>query len=140
MSKSPVASIAFVREVLLAHPTVQERTSHGAPSFKSHGRVVACSAIHKSAERDSLVVAVDKAQRTALIGDEPESLYIVNHYAAYDVVLVRMSSVDRQVLRALLEGALEFVHSRSVMKRVGPKRTAAGKTVGRARTSKTRKH
>jgi hypothetical protein len=133
--------LELVRTVLLAHSTVREGTIHGAPSFKLRGRIIACPAIHKSAEPDSLVVTVDKRQRAALIADEPAALYIVDHYAAYDVVLVRLPRVNPKSLRDLLDSAVGFVSSRPAVKRLSSKTAAVKKRrpASRPRTRKPRK-
>jgi len=131
------ADLEFVREVLLAHPTVREGTIHGAPSFKSGSRIIACSAIHKSADPDSLVVSLDKSQRAARIAGDPAALYVVDHYANYDVVLVRLSIIGRKSLRELLNGAVAFVGSGPLRKRprvkraVAKRRSTAGQAGGR---------
>lgn len=116
------ASIDLVRQILLSTPSVREGTIHGYPSFKLRGRIVACSAIHKSAEPNSLVVSIDKSQRAALIAGDP-ALYIADHYAGYDVVLLRLSGVSPESLRTLLESAIRFVSSGPAAKR--PRAAAA---------------
>lgn len=110
------ASIELVRQILLSIPSVREGTIHGVPSFKLRGRIVACPAIHKSAEPNSLVVSIDRSQRAALIAGDP-ALYIADHYAGYDVVLLRLSCVSQKSLRALLDGAVRFVSNRSAARR-----------------------
>ncbi len=94
-----------VREILMSMPNVQESTIHGSPSFKTRGKLLACPAIHKSAEADSLVVKMPSAERDQLLAEEPHQYYLTDHYANSSVVLVRLSEIDRKSLRSLLERA-----------------------------------
>ena len=55
-----------VRKIASALPGVEESTSYGVPSFKIGGQLMACPAINKSAEPNSLVMRIDFDQRDAL--------------------------------------------------------------------------
>ena len=59
-------------------------------------------ATHRSAEPDSLVVRVDFEQREWLLEDAPETYYVTDYYRKYPLVLVRLSRIDREALRDLL--------------------------------------
>lgn len=48
-----------VRELALALPEVEASTIHGAPSLKVRGKLLACPALHRSAEPDTLAVRLD---------------------------------------------------------------------------------
>ena len=122
------ADIETVRQILLSTPSVKVGAVHGSLSFKLRGRMLACAAIHKSAEPNSLVVALDKAQRAARIAGDP-ALYISDHYAEYDVVLLRLDLVSRRSLRTLLEDAVRFVSTRPVAKRLRAVAASADKRV-----------
>jgi hypothetical protein len=65
----PNTSVAFnvVREIALALPGVEQSTIHGSPSLKVRGRLLACPALHSSAEPHTLAVRIDLEQRSALI-------------------------------------------------------------------------
>jgi hypothetical protein len=102
----------LVREIALALPDVEEGTIHGAPSLRVRGRRLACPALHRSAEPDSLAVRIDVDQREALIAAEPGVYYVTEHYLNHPMVLVRLSSIDRHALRDLLEKAWRFATSR----------------------------
>ena len=63
-SRSPVdkmsggkISFGAVRRMALALPDAEEGMMHGSPAFKVRGKLLACEAIHKSAEPDTLAVA-----------------------------------------------------------------------------------
>ena len=73
--------------------------------------MLACQAIHKSAEPNSLVVRMDMDQREALIAEAPDTYYITDHYKPYPSVLVRLSKVSPDALRDLLQTSLRFVTS-----------------------------
>jgi hypothetical protein len=95
----------MVREIALALPNVEESTIHGAPSLKTGGKLLACPAIHQSAEPSSLAVRMGAEERAALIATEPSVYYVTDHYVKYPMVLVRLASIDRSALKHLLEKA-----------------------------------
>lgn len=105
--------IDVVRKIALAFPDVEESTIHGAPSFKRRSKLLACPAIHRSAEPNSLAVRIDDKQRAELIYREPSICYVTDHYINYPTVLVRLCSINRTALRDLLEKAWRFVNSRT---------------------------
>ena len=72
-----------------------------------------CMATHKSAEPNTLVVKMDFAQRDALIEEAPETYYLKDHYVNYPCVLVRLSRVQPDALRDLVQSAYRFVSSGS---------------------------
>ena len=100
-----------VRKIALQFPGLEASTSYGAPSWKIDGQMVACKAINKSAEPNSLAVRIDFDQRDALIAEAPDTYYITDHYVNYPSVLVRLSQINDDVLRDLLGAALKFVSS-----------------------------
>lgn len=102
-----------VREIAFALPDVTESTIHGAPSLKVHGKLLACPALHKSAEPDSLAVKIDVNLRSELIADEPSVYYVTEHYIKYPTVLVRLSQINRKSLSELLDAAWSFVNSKT---------------------------
>jgi hypothetical protein len=117
----PRKTIAFdtVREMGLALPDVEEGTTYGSPALKVRGKMFACMAIHKSAEPGSLVVRIDFDQRRKLMAADPDVYYVTDHYVNYPAMLVRLSRVQRNVLRDLLLQAWHFVSggSRSLGRR-----------------------
>ena len=110
----PRTRITFdvVREIGLALPDVEESTTYGALGLKVRGSLLACKAINKSAEPDSLAVRIDFDQRAALLAEAPGTYYVTEHYVNYPVVLVRLSQVGKDELRDLLNAAWRFVTSR----------------------------
>jgi hypothetical protein len=88
---------------------LHESTMYGSPALKLGKRLVACLAIHRSAEPGSLVVRTDFEQRSALLGDDPKTYYVTDHYAKHPVVLVRLARLQRDQLRGLLAAARQCV-------------------------------
>ncbi len=86
------------------------------------GDLLACKAINKSAEPDSLMVRIDFDQRAALLAEAPETYYVTGHYVKYPSVLVRLSRIRRDELRDLLASAWRFVTSQK-KRTVKPKKS-----------------
>ncbi len=107
----PRSTIDFdtVRKIGLALPGVEESTTYGSPALKVHGKLLACIAVHRSAEPGSLAVRVDFEDRAELLAADPDVYYVTDHYVGYNAVLVRLSRVHRDVLRDLLGMAYKFV-------------------------------
>ena len=98
-----------VRAIGLGLPDVKESTMYGSPALKVCGELLACMAIHKSAEPGSLAVRIDFDQRAGLLADEPETYYVTEHYINHPVVLVRLAKIRRDELRDLLSSSWQFV-------------------------------
>jgi hypothetical protein len=97
------ASFDVVRTIARDLPGVQESTMYGLPALKMRGKFLACMASHKSAEPGSLVVRTSFENRDALIADDPRTYYVKPHYQDYPSVLVRLSVIDREALRAFAQ-------------------------------------
>jgi hypothetical protein len=108
MDKSTV-DFDTVRKIGLALPGVEESTAYGSPALKVHGKLLAGMAINRSAEPGSLAVRVDFDDRAELLAGDSDVYYLTDHYAPYNYVLVRLSRVNRDVLRDLLGMAHRFV-------------------------------
>jgi hypothetical protein len=98
--RSPV-TVEAVRELALALPGVIETTSHRTHAFKVNGRLLA--RFQKGGE--TLVVRCEFAVREVLMGANPRTFYLMDHYHCWPWVLVRLSSVRLDDLRGLLEEA-----------------------------------
>ncbi|HEY6391532.1 MAG TPA: MmcQ/YjbR family DNA-binding protein [Bryobacteraceae bacterium] len=107
----PKQSVTFnhVRELGLALAEVEEGTMYGSPALKLGGRLLACMAVHKSAEPESLAVRTDFETREALLAEEPGTYYVTHHYVNHPIVLVRLSRIKKDQLRDLLRSAWRFV-------------------------------
>jgi len=84
---------------------VEDATAYGAFCLKVKKKMIACVAINKDAEPNSLMIRMPIDQRNALIAEEPDVYYLKPHYEPYPCVLVRLGKVHREALRDLLTGA-----------------------------------
>ena len=102
MPRKPV-NFATVREIALALPGVVASMGAWGISFRVRGKMIACKAIHRSAEKGSLVVVIEPERRAQLIAADPKAYYVTPHYEPYRSVLVRLERVSRAALARLLE-------------------------------------
>jgi hypothetical protein len=100
-SKQKPVTWDAVRQMALALPGVEEGTSHGTTAIKVSGKLLA----RFRQDGDSLVVKVEYAAREVLMGVNPKTFYVTDHYRCWPWVFVRISSVDSGELRQLLEDA-----------------------------------
>jgi len=107
----------LVRQIALALPGVEESTMYGAPAVKLGKKLLACPAIHRSAEPNTLAVRINFEERDELIDADPDIYYLKDHYADYPVVLVRMSRISADALRDLLGMSWQFAKSSTKSKR-----------------------
>ena len=84
---------------------------YGKPALKVRGQMFACITSHKSAEAHTLAVRASIDERDALIGADPDTFYLTDHYVDYPIVLVRLRRIRPDALRDLLHGAWRFVSS-----------------------------
>ena len=106
-----------VRELALALPGVEPGTMYGSPAVKLRGNLLACMAVHKSAEPNTLAVRIAFTDRDLLIADDPDVYYLKDHYVPYPCVLVRLSRIHRDALRDLLRTAWRFVGKKASRRR-----------------------
>lgn len=79
---NPFAVVEAIGRTL---PGVEVTTTWGQPTLKVNGKMFVCGASHKSAEPNTLVVMMDFADRDVLVGEEPETYYLKDHYVGYPV-------------------------------------------------------
>jgi DNA-binding XRE family transcriptional regulator len=102
---------AIVRSIGTALPDVKDATSRLGVALKFKGRLLACEAIDKSAEPNSLMVTISLRRRKALLAQGSDVFYLTDHYAPYPAILVRLSRIKRAPLKELLTEAWEFVRT-----------------------------
>jgi len=107
---SPV-TFDTVRELALALPGVEEATSYRTTAFKVNGKLFA--RFHQDGE--SLVIKVEYAAREVLMGTNPETFYITDHYRCWPYMLIRVSRVKRHELKGLLEEAWRRLASKRLL-------------------------
>lgn len=100
-----------VRAIGARLPGVKDASGKRSVAIKFKGRLLACEAIDKSAEANSLMVCVSHKRRDVLLAQKPEVYYLTDHYAPYPAVLVRLSAIKRAALRDLLMESLEFMQT-----------------------------
>jgi hypothetical protein len=107
----PVKPLDFdaVRKIASMLPDIHEGTGRGATSLKLRGKLLACPAVHKSAEPNSLVLMVGFDQRKEFLESDPDVFYVTDHYLRYPSVLVRLSRIRRDALRDFLGLAWRFI-------------------------------
>ena len=111
-------TIAAAMKIGAALPDVERTTSWGAPTLKVRGKMIACQAINKQAEPNTLVVCMPIADRDELIAADPDTYYLKPHYEDYPCVLVRLSRIQPDALRDLMRMGWEFARSRATRKSV----------------------
>jgi hypothetical protein len=98
-----------VRAIGAALPDVSDASGRRGMALKIKGRMLACKAIHRSAEPDSLMVRISLQRREALLAQDADAYYVTDHYVPYPAILVRLSRIKRKPLKELLTEAWEFV-------------------------------
>lgn len=106
-----------VFEVGLKLPEVTESPYYGARALKLNGQMVACTPVNKSAEVNSVVVAMNFERRAALLKKSPSIYYITDHYAPHPSILIRLSKISRAELEQTLRMASEFAASQGAVPR-----------------------
>ncbi|HLG95859.1 MAG TPA: hypothetical protein VKX49_06060 [Bryobacteraceae bacterium] len=107
-------SFAEVRKIAAGMPGVEESTIYGSPALKVAGGLMACIPTNKSAEPNSLVACVGFEVREDLLRRDPQRYYLKPHYENSPVVLARLSRMDTNGLRDLLEAARRFADANRV--------------------------
>lgn len=102
------ATFEDAREIGTQLPDVRATADRLGVALKIGREILACTAIHKSAEPDSLMIRLGFERRDALLAENPDAFYLTAHYEPYPVVLVRLSQVGRAYLEALLKDAWRF--------------------------------
>jgi hypothetical protein len=116
---------ATVRELALALPDVTANSTMRGISFKARGKLLACRAVHRSAEPETLVVRIGRQERDRLIAAEPAIYYLTPHYLVHESVLVRLTKIDAKALTAVFSSAWQFVAGKVTAVRKSAKKKKA---------------
>ena len=92
-------TFAVVRKLALSLPGVVEGTSYRTPAFRVAGRFF----LRLREDGATLAIRIDFDTREALMQANPEAFFITDHYRGYPAMCVRLSTVQRSELKALLE-------------------------------------
>jgi hypothetical protein len=90
-----VATWDDVKRIGLELPEVEEGTWYGTPALKVRGKGFA----RLREDGEDVVLMVDVLEREALMQNEPEMFHITPHYQDYPAMLVRLATVDEELLR-----------------------------------------
>ena len=101
-----------VRDMASKLPDVKVTESQRGLGLKVRGKLMACTATHKSAEPNTLMVRVSVAEREKRIAQDPEVYYLTDHYRNYPALLVRLSKIDRKSLENLLGYSWQFIYAK----------------------------
>ena len=94
-----------VLEIARGMPDVSDATSARGLALKLNGKLLACKAINKSAEPNSLMIRIGGKERDRLLAAHPKDCYLTEHYRSYPALLVRLDKVSRKTLKGLLTTA-----------------------------------
>lgn len=101
----------MVRELALQFPGATEGTSYGTPAFRVGKNLFA----RKHQDGESLVIRIDPDERAMRMRTDPETFYITDHYLNYPLMLIRLSTVDAEDLRDLLEDAWKLCAPKNLL-------------------------
>jgi len=108
--KDEPVTFETVRQLALALPGVEEGKAYGTPAFRVGGKFLV-----RHREDDEIAIRVGFAAREVLMGTDPDTFYISEHYLRYPAMLIRLSRVDREDLRRLLEEAWRSYASKRML-------------------------
>lgn len=97
--------LADVRRIASGLDGVEEATAYGAFCLKVKKKMIACQAMNKAAEPNTLMIRMPIEERDELIAEQPDVYYLKPHYERYPCLLVRLGKVHRDALKDLLAGA-----------------------------------
>jgi len=120
-----------VRKIALSLPGVVEGTSYSTTAFKVNGKLIA--RFHQDGE--SLAIKVEYATREVLMGANPKTFYITDHYRCWPWMLIRISNVRQDELRQLLEDAWRSMASKRHLAELEARKIVAQEGQKRKRTS-----
>ena len=96
---------ADVRRIARGLDGIEEASAYGAFCLKVNRKMIACEAINKQAEPNTLMIRMPVEERDELIAEQPDVYYLKPHYEPYPCLLVRLGKVNRDALKDLLTGA-----------------------------------
>jgi hypothetical protein len=100
-----------VRSIGAALPDVKDASGPRGTALKIKRQLLACEAIHESAEPNSLMVRIGIERRDTLLAQDAKTYYLTDHYAPCPAILVRLSRIRRASLKRLLTESREFVRN-----------------------------
>ena len=136
LRRSTSAAFDIVRELGLAFPRARETRYYRGLALEIDGEVFAVQTSHRSADPNSISVAIEFERREKLIADNPRVFYLRPHYQKYPVVLLRLDQIDRAELSEVLRSAYNAVVSGKV--KLGRSRVASRRSTSHKKQIKRR--
>ena len=96
---------AVVKQLALELPGVVESTSYGTPALKVDGKLIA----RLREDGATLALRMGFIERQELMGSDPATFFITDHYLKYPAVVVNLGTVRRAVMQKLLAGTWRWV-------------------------------
>ena len=93
-----MATADDARRLALALPETSERRMYGTPAFYVRKKHFA----RLRDDQSTLVVRCDMGERELLLGAEPDTFFVTDHYVEYHYVLVRLAAIGEDELREVL--------------------------------------
>jgi hypothetical protein len=84
-----------VKRIGLELPDVEVSTWYGTPALKVSGK----GFCRLRMDEEAIVLMVDMLEREALMQSEPDMFFITPHYEDWPAMLVRLATVDPEMLR-----------------------------------------
>ena len=107
--RKQASDFEIVRSIGTSLPDVKDASTRLGGALKFKGLLLACEAIDKSAEPNSIMVSISRKRRKALLAKNADAYYLTDHYAPYPAMLVRLSRIKPSALKDLLSESLEFL-------------------------------
>lgn len=85
-----------VREIMAAFPPTLESTSYGTPAYKVNKKLL----LRLKEDGETLVLHSD--DRDIFLEKDPAVFFFTDHYANYPFVLVKLSKIRKDKLRAAI--------------------------------------
>jgi hypothetical protein len=111
-------TFAVARRLALALPGVVEGTAYRTPAFRVEKKFF----FRLREDGATLAIRIDFDTREALMQARPEAFFITDHYKGYPAMCVRLATVRRTELEALLEQSWREVAPRRLFALRPPKK------------------
>jgi hypothetical protein len=115
MPARPALSIDTVRELALALPEVTEAICFGTPAFYVRKKLLA----RLREDGDTLAIKIAISEREFWMFANPETFFLTDHYVGYPMMLVRLSTAQRDDLQTLLAQAWRMIAPKRLLKIAG---------------------
>ncbi len=106
-----MATLADVRDLAMALPGVEERTSYGTPAWFVSKKLF----VRVREDGDSLAVKMDLNEREMMLEVRPEVFHLTSHYVGWPMVLAWISVIEREELALVLRGAWRMCASKKLL-------------------------